>query len=190
MADQKISQLTQTSSVAGADEVPVLQSGANKRTPFSQVLTYIQAAISIAQSQVSGLVAALAAKADASALSAHTSATTSVHGIADTANLALLASQALTDGASISWNVANGAFATVTLGGNRTLANPTNLKTGASYAVKVTQDGTGGRTLSYGSAYKWIGGAPSIDPAANAITLLTFLSDGTNLYGVAQKGWA
>lgn len=105
--------------------------------------------------------------------------------------IATLTSQALTDGATINWNVASGAFATVTLGGNRTLANPTNLLAGASYAVKVTQDGTGSRTLAYGSVYKWAGGVvPVLSTAASAVDILTFISDGTNMYGAAQKAYA
>lgn len=105
--------------------------------------------------------------------------------------IARISSQTLTDGASIAWNVANGAFATVTLGGNRALANPTNLVAGASYALKVTQDGTGSRTLSYGSAFKWAGGtAPTLSTTAGAVDILTFISDGTNLYGALTKGWA
>lgn len=99
--------------------------------------------------------------------------------------------QALTDGASIAWNTALGAFATLTIGGNRTLANPTNLVAGASYALKITQDGTGSRTLAYGSAFKWVGGtAPVLSTAIGAIDVLTCISDGTNLYGVLQKAWA
>jgi hypothetical protein len=99
--------------------------------------------------------------------------------------------QALTDQASIAWNTALGAFATLTIGGNRTLANPTNLTAGASYALKITQDGVGGRTLAYGSAFKWAGGAaPVLSTAIGAVDVLTCISDGTNLYSVLQKAWA
>lgn len=107
------------------------------------------------------------------------------------ANTALNTSQALTDGATIAWDVSGGALGTVTLGGNRTLANPTNLQAGASYAIKVTQDGAGNRTLAYGSAYKWAGGvAPVLSTAAGAVDVLTFISDGTNLYGSILKAFA
>ncbi len=99
--------------------------------------------------------------------------------------------QTLTDGATVNWNANNGAVATVTLGGNRTLANATNLLAGATYIVLVKQDATGGRTLAYGSQYKWPGGTdPTLSTAANAVDVLTFVCDGTNLYGVAQKAFA
>jgi hypothetical protein len=91
--------------------------------------------------------------------------------------------QILTDGSTISWNVSVGTVATVTLGGNRSLANPTNLKVG-TYILHVIQDGTGGRTLTFGSAYKWPAGvAPILTTAASARDMFSFVSDGTNLYG-------
>jgi hypothetical protein len=97
----------------------------------------------------------------------------------------------LTDATSISWDVSANQAATVTLGGNRTLSNPTNLQAGASYTLIVKQDGTGSRTLAYGSVYKWPSGtAPVLTTTANATDILTFISDGTNMYGVAQKGFA
>jgi hypothetical protein len=71
------------------------------------------------------------------------------------------------------------------------LSNPSNLQAGASYTLIVKQDATGSRTLAYGTSYKWPGGtAPTLSTAANAIDVLTFISDGTNMYGVAQKGFA
>ena len=97
----------------------------------------------------------------------------------------------LTDAASIAWNVEDNQVASVTLGGNRTLANPTNMKDGATYILRVIQDGTGSRTLAYGAAYKWPGGAaPTLTTTATAVDILTFVSDGTNMYGVAQLAFA
>ncbi|NJO65228.1 MAG: hypothetical protein HC836_46135 [Richelia sp. RM2_1_2] len=85
----------------------------------------------------------------------------------------------------------NGNVATVTLGGNRTLSNPTNMKNGGSYTIIVKQDSAGSRTLGYGSAYKWAGAAvPVLSTAINAVDILCFVSDGTNMYGTIQKGFA
>jgi hypothetical protein len=98
-------------------------------------------------------------------------------------NNANASTQTLTDGTTISWNVAAGMVATVTLGGNRTLANPTNLKVG-TYILHVIQDGTGSRTLTFSSSYKWPAGvAPTLTTTIGARDLLSFVSDGTNLYG-------
>jgi hypothetical protein len=91
--------------------------------------------------------------------------------------------QTLTDGATITWNAASGRIATVTLGGNRTMAAPTNLKAG-HYTLTVIQDGSGSRTLTWNGAFKWPAQtAPTLSTAANARDILTFVSDGTLLYG-------
>jgi hypothetical protein len=65
---------------------------------------------------------------------------------------------ALTDAANISIDIidSNSSIYTVTIGGNRTLSNPTNMPTGTNvryFGVIVTQDGTGGRTLAFGNQY-------------------------------------
>lgn len=100
-------------------------------------------------------------------------------------------SATLTDGASISWNLNSQQAASVTLGGNRTLANPTNMANIGTYVLIVKQDGTGSRTLSYGTAYKWPGGTPpTLSTGANAVDILSFVSDGTNMYGVIQQAFA
>lgn len=75
----------------------------------------------------------------------------------------------LTDGASIAVDMSLGLNFSVTLGGNRTLANPTNTKVGQSGAIVVTQDGTGTRTLAYGSNWEAAGGSfPVLSTAAGA----------------------
>jgi hypothetical protein len=60
----------------------------------------------------------------------------------------------LTDQATITWDWATQGNAVVVLGGNRTLAAPTGLSAGRYAAVRVAQDATGGRVLSFASAYK------------------------------------
>lgn len=91
----------------------------------------------------------------------------------------------LTDAANISWNLNTQQAAAVTLTDNRTLDNPTNLKAGATYIVKVIQDSTGSRTLAFGTAYKWPGGTvPVLSTSISAVDVLTFFCDGTNMYGV------
>ena len=92
----------------------------------------------------------------------------------------------LTDASSISWDLSSNQVAQVTLGGGRALANPTNKVAGATYVLLVKQDGTGGRTLSFGSDYKFPGGvAPTLSTGSNDIDIIAFLSDGTNMYGSA-----
>jgi hypothetical protein len=94
-----------------------------------------------------------------------------------------IANQILTDGPTISWNTSIGSVATVTLGGNRTIAAPTNLKTG-SYILHIIQDGSGNRTVTWNSIFKWPAGvAPVLTTTANRRDLFSFVCDGTNLYG-------
>ena len=92
-------------------------------------------------------------------------------------------SQTLTDGATVTWDTSLGRVATITLGGNRTFAKPTNLKVG-TYILRVYQDGTGSRTLTWNAAFKWTAQtAPVLTTTANAMDVITFFSDGNLLYG-------
>lgn len=81
----------------------------------------------------------------------------------------------LTDGTSIAFDMSTGFNFQVTLGGNRTLSNPTNTKAGQSGVIVVTQDGTGSRTLGFGSSYKFANGiAPTLSTAAGATDMLFY----------------
>jgi len=98
---------------------------------------------------------------------------------------------ALTDAATISIDARLSNLFSVTLGGNRFIANPTNLQSGQVFRVKVVQDGTGNRTLTYGSNFKWVGAsAPTLTTTASATDLLTFVYDGTSLLGSGQLKYA
>jgi len=82
---------------------------------------------------------------------------------------------ALTDGATITPDFALANNFSVTLGGNRTLANPTNQTAGASGCIWITQDGTGSRTLAYGANWDFSGGtAPTLSTAAAAVDCLVY----------------
>jgi len=96
----------------------------------------------------------------------------------------------LTDAASIAWDASQNQVASVTLTASRTLANPTNMTNGAVYILIVKQNGTGGWTLSYGANYKWPAAAtPTITSTANSASILTFISDGTYMYGVSSLNY-
>jgi len=84
---------------------------------------------------------------------------------------------ALTDASTISVDMSatGGNNFSVTLGGNRTLGNPTGLTAGQSGIIYVTQDATGSRTLAYSSYWKFPGGtAPTLSTAANAVDALVY----------------
>jgi hypothetical protein len=91
---------------------------------------------------------------------------------------------ALVDGANISISLtsSNSAIFTVTLGGNRTLSNPTDMPTGTDikyFGIIVTQDNTGGRTLAYDTQYD----TGDIDTDLNYAT-----ASRTHLYFMASSG--
>jgi hypothetical protein len=82
---------------------------------------------------------------------------------------------ALTDGSTITPDFSAGNNFSVTLGGNRTLANPTNLTAGQHGVIVITQDGTGSRTLAYGSNFKFPAGvAPTLTTTASAVDVLAY----------------
>jgi len=82
---------------------------------------------------------------------------------------------ALTDGATITIDLANANNFSVTLGGNRTFAAPTNQTAGQSGVIVITQDGTGGRTAAFNSVFKFPGGTPpTLTTTANAVDVLAY----------------
>lgn len=102
---------------------------------------------------------------------------TAANVYANTANKVLVndalqsagAKVALTDAATISVDMSTFINASVTLGGNRTLGQPTNVVAGRSGRITITQDATGSRTLSYHADWEFAGGsAPVLSTAAGA----------------------
>ena len=84
--------------------------------------------------------------------------------------------QQLTDGTNISVDFNAGQNFTVTLGGNRTLDNPTNCVAGQVGSIFVVQDGTGSRTLAYGTSWDFAGGeAPVLTTDADGIDRLDYI---------------
>jgi hypothetical protein len=68
----------------------------------------------------------------------------------------------LTDAATINTDASLGNIFTVTLGGNRTLANPTNPTNGQKIIYRIRQDGTGSRTITFDTAFRFGADTPSI----------------------------
>jgi hypothetical protein len=66
----------------------------------------------------------------------------------------VVSADTLTDAATIAVDAALGNVFTVTLGGNRTLGNPTNATNGQKILFRIRQDGTGTRTLALDTKYR------------------------------------
>ena len=89
---------------------------------------------------------------------------------------------ALSDGATITIDMATACHHSVTLGGNRTFAAPSNQAVGQSGSIFITQDGTGSRTASFNSAFKFASGvAPTLSTAANAIDRIDYIIKANNV---------
>jgi hypothetical protein len=102
--------------------------------------------------------------------------------------------QELTDGATISWNPTLGLNANVTLAGNRTLSFTSTPAAGSYGTLVVTQDATGGRTITLPSTTNKVLGSTSVttitlSTAANAKDILNFYYDGTNCYWNIGQGY-
>ncbi len=77
---------------------------------------------------------------------------------------------ALSDGANIALDLSLSNNFSVTLGGNRTLDNPTNDIPGQSGVITATQDSGAPRTLSYGNQYEFVDGAAPVLSTSNGET--------------------
>lgn len=102
---------------------------------------------------------------------------------------------ALTDAATIAVNASLGNDFRVTLGGNRTLANPSSPVDGQKILFQVTQDSTGNRTLAYSSAYEFGTGlaSPTLSSGAGVTDLLGFVYNATKakwLFAAFVSGFA
>ena len=81
----------------------------------------------------------------------------------------------LTDAATVAIDLSLGNHFQVTLGGNRVIGAPTNVVAGQSGVIRLVQDGTGSRTASWNSVFKFPGGtAPTLTTAANSVDLVAY----------------
>jgi hypothetical protein len=98
----------------------------------------------------------------------------------------------LTDAATIAVDMNTFINAVVTLGGNRALGSPTNEKVGQTGYIRIVQDGTGSRTLSYGTDWEFAGGtAPVLTTTASAQDLLFYTVLASNrIFGSLVKAIA
>lgn len=98
----------------------------------------------------------------------------------------------LTDGSTITPDFSVSNNFTVTLGGNRTMANPTNPVVGQSGSIFIVQDATGSRTLSWGSNWDWSNGiAPTLTTTASAVDRVDFIvRSSTSIQAVFTAAYA
>ena len=99
----------------------------------------------------------------------------------------------LTSSSTITVNCALASIHKVTLATN-TEFNISNLPTGGTVTLIITQDGTGSRTATFGTdgstAVKFPGGSSTLSTGANDIDVVTIVNDGTNFLGNCAKDYS
>ena len=98
----------------------------------------------------------------------------------------------LTDGATVTPDFASSNNYVLTLGGNRTIANPTNLTAGQSGSIFLVQDGTGSRTAAWGTYWDFAGGtAPTLTTTAAAVDRIDYVVRTTgSIHAVATLAYS
>lgn len=103
-----------------------------------------------------------------------------------------LAEVTLTYAATVANDMATYINAVVTMAGNATLGNPTNPKVGQTGRIRLVQDGTGSRTLAYGTSWKFANGlAPTLSTTAGAVDFLDYeVVTSTFIRASLSRAWA
>ena len=99
----------------------------------------------------------------------------------------------LTDAATIAVDLSLANNHTVTLGGNRTLGNPTNAEPGQTGSIFIVQDGTGSRTLTPAANWHFAKGGthPTFSTAANAVDRIDYIvRTSTSIHCVATFNYS
>ena len=94
----------------------------------------------------------------------------------------------LTDQATVTWDASTQDVCKLTLGGNRTLAAPTNNTTGQFISILVIQDGTGSRTLTWNAVLEFAADtAPTLTTTASKGDVFVFRYNGSKWLEVGRN---
>ena len=182
MANVKISELTAAGAAALANEYEINEAGTSKKVTGTQMSTLFKADLlddttanftGTLQNGGSNVVVDTDIGSTVQAHDADTAKTDVTQSFSKAQRGAIVT---LTDGTTITPDFATANNFTVTLAGNRTLANPTNLTAGQTGSIFIVQDGTGSRTLAYGSYYDFVSGvAPTLTTAASSVDRIDYV---------------
>ena len=182
MANVKISELTAAGAAALANEYEINEAGTSKKVTGTQMSTLFKADLlddttanftGTLQNGGSNVVVDTDIGSTVQAHDTDTAKTDVTQSFSKAQRGAIVT---LTDGATITPDFATANNFTVTLAGNRTLANPTNLAAGQTGSIFIVQDGTGSRTLAYGSYYDFVSGvAPTLTTAASSVDRIDYV---------------
>ena len=94
----------------------------------------------------------------------------------------------LTDQATVTWDASSQDVCKLTLGGNRTMAAPTNNTTGQFISILVIQDGTGSRTLTWNAVFEFASDtAPTLTTTASLGDVFVFRYNGSKWLEVGRN---
>lgn len=198
MANVKISELTSASAAAAANEYEINESGTSKKVTGTQISAFVKADLlddttvnftGTLQNGGSNVVVDTDIGSTVQSYDADTAKT----DVAQTYSAGQRGTiTALTDGATITPDLAASNNFSVTLAGNRTLANPTNIVAGQSGSVFITQDGTGSRTLAFGSYWDFAGGtAPTLSTDAASVDRIDYVvRSATSIHAVFTAAYS
>jgi len=176
MANIKISDLTAAAAATGTQEFEVNDSLTSRKVTGAQILAYIHANT---DADDVGALETADIGVSVQAYDADTAKTDVVQSFsaAQRGTVSALGNQSGT----ITLNMATANNISMTLTGSSTLANPTNLTAGQSGVIVITQDGTGGRTLAFGSSWKFPSGtAPTLTTAANSVDVIAYYCESSS----------
>ena len=89
---------------------------------------------------------------------------------------------------TVDWN--DGNHQKITISGDFILEMTDPTHAAAMLTLRVSQDGTGGRTLSL-PTMKWPrGNAPTLSTSANSVDIITIMWDGSDYYASIGQGYA
>ena len=100
-----------------------------------------------------------------------------------TANIGLWAVTALTPGTTVTLTVTQGPVFTETAGQNQTINATGTQVAGQRIILIITNDGTSGRTITFGTGFR---AASTIVGTISKAATIQFVSDGTSLFEVSR----
>jgi len=104
------------------------------------------------------------------------------NGAGKQANQPVAAVGNITGATTLDFDV-RGNYLTMTLTGNVTFTL-SNARVGTVYTLIITQDGTGGRTITWPASVRWPGGvAPTINTTANRVTIVSLIPHAAVILG-------
>ena len=88
----------------------------------------------------------------------------------------------ITPASAVTIDMASSTHHQITVNQNTTFNAPTNQAIGQTGSIFITQDGTGSRTASFNSAFKFVGGdAPTLSTSAGAVDRIDYIIKASNV---------